>query len=74
MIPTPSFVFSAKSQKRIAMACDLVPYYNKVGHDLNAANLQLMPVMKNFEIQWKALKERKDEDLPETPRLPSCFL
>ena len=41
MIPTPSFVFSAISQKRIAM----------VGHDINAVNLQWMPVMKNFEIQ-----------------------
>ena len=49
MIPTPSFVFSAKSQKRIAMACDLVHYYNMVGCDLNAVNLQWMPVMKNLK-------------------------
>ena len=30
-IPMPVFTFRAKSQKRIAVACDLVQYYNMVG-------------------------------------------
>ena len=50
-IPTPPFVFGAKSQRRIAVACDLVNYYRTVGHDLTAANLQWNTVMKNFDIQ-----------------------
>ena len=35
----------------------------------NAASLQWTTVLKNFEIQWKALKERKDEDPPEIPKI-----
>ena len=58
-IPTPPFVFGAKSQKHIAIACDLVKYYTTVGHDLTVANLQWITIMKNFEIQWTVLKERK---------------
>ena len=55
-IPTPPSVFGAKSQKRIAVTCDLVRFYATVGRDLTAANLQWNTVMKNFEIQWKVLK------------------
>ena len=47
-IPTPPFVFGAKSKRRIAVACDLVKYYRTVGRDLTAANLQWNTVMKNF--------------------------
>ena len=54
-IPTPPFVFGAKSQRRITVACDLVKYYTTVGRDLTAANLQWNTVMKNFDIQWTAL-------------------
>ena len=50
-IPTPPFVFGAKSQRRIAVACDLVNYYRTVGRDLTAANLQWNTMMKNFDVQ-----------------------
>ena len=39
-IPTPPFVFGAKSQRHITVACNLVKYYITVGHDLTVANLQ----------------------------------
>ena len=29
--------------------------------------------MSNFEIQWKALKERKDEDDPEVPKITKAL-
>ena len=61
-IPTPAFTYRAKSQKRLTVACDLIRYYQTVGRDLTAANIQWNQVMSNFEIQWKALKDRKDED------------
>ena len=54
-IPTPPFVFGAKSQRRITVACDLVKYYTTVGRDLTEANLQWNTIMKNFNIQWTAL-------------------
>ena len=68
-IPTPAFVFGAKSQKRLGIACELVRYYNTVGHDLTAANMRWNNVIKNFEIQWKALKTKWDEDTPEVPKI-----
>ena len=51
-IPTPPFVFGAKSQKRITVTCDLVRFFATVSRDLTAANLQWSTVMKSFEIQW----------------------
>ena len=38
-IPTPAFVFGAKSQKRLGIACELARYYNNVGRDLTAVNM-----------------------------------
>jgi hypothetical protein len=61
------FVFGAKSQKRPIAACELVRYYETVGRGLTAANLQWLTVMKNFEVQWKALMDKKSKDEPETP-------
>ena len=72
-IPTPPFVFGAKSQKHIAVACDLVKYYTTVGHDLTVANLQWSTVMKNFEIQWTVLKERMGDDSPDIPKISKAL-
>ena len=30
--------------------------------------------MSNYEIQWKALKERKDEDDPDVPKITKSLL
>ena len=68
-IPTPPFVFSAKSQHRLTVACELVQYYNTIGHDLSSGNMRWSNVIKNFEIQWKALKECKETDDPEVPKI-----
>ena len=38
-IPTPPFVFGAKSQKCLGIACELVWYYNTVGRNPTAANM-----------------------------------
>ena len=55
------------------MACDLVRFYQTVGRDLTAANIQWNQVMSNFEIQWKALKDRKDEDDPDVPKITKAL-
>ena len=72
-IPTPPFVFGAKSQRRIAIACDLVKYYKTVGRELTAANLQWNTMMKNFDVQWTALKEKKGDDSPETHKISKAL-
>ena len=63
------FVFGAKSQKRLKVACELVRYYVTVGRPLTAANIQWNTVIMNFEIQYKAMKVRIDGDEPETPKI-----
>ena len=40
-----------------------------MGCDLTAASMCWNSVIKNFEIQWKALKAKKDEDTPEVPKI-----
>ena len=50
-IPMPAFTYGAKSQKRLTVACDLFRYYQTVGRDLTAANIQWNQLMSNFEIQ-----------------------
>ena len=45
-----------------------------MGCDLTAANLQWNTVMKNFKIQWKALKERKGDDSPDVPKISKALL
>ena len=68
MIPTPPFPFGIRSQKRLIVACELVRYYDTVGRELTVANIRWTHVMKNFEVQWKALKDHKDiGDVPDVP-------
>ena len=50
------FVFGAKLQKRLKVACELVRFYTTVGRPLTAAHIQWNSVIMNFKIQWKALK------------------
>jgi hypothetical protein len=45
------FVFGAKSQKRLTVACELVRFYATVGRAITAANIQWTTVISNFEIQ-----------------------
>jgi hypothetical protein len=72
-IPTPSFVFGAKSQKRLITASTLLRYYDTVGRNTTVANLQWTPVMKNFEIQWKALEDKKRAEEPEVPQITKAL-
>ena len=51
-IPTPPFIFGAKSQKRLNVACDMVRFYGMIGRTLTAPNLQWTPVMSNFKDLW----------------------
>jgi hypothetical protein len=50
-----------------------VRYYKVVGCPLTAAAMQWNQVIKNFEIQWKALKQKKTDDDPDTPKLSKGF-
>ena len=73
MIPTPAFTFGAKSQQRISVACDAVRFYRETGRPLTVDNMQWNQVLKNFEVQWKALKSRKEDDEPEVPKITKAL-
>ena len=62
------FFISAKSKKRIATALDAVKYYALIGRPLDT-DMMHWDTLTNFEVQWKALKERKDADSKDTPKL-----
>ena len=72
-IPTPPFVFGAKSQQRLTNAAKLLRYYTTVGRTTTAGNLQWTPVMKNFSEQWKALEDKKGGDEPEVPKITKAL-
>jgi hypothetical protein len=72
-VPTPPFVFGAKSQQRLITAAKLIRYYDTVGHNTTAGNLQWTPVMKNFSEQWKALEDKKGADEPEVPKITKAL-
>ena len=62
-------VLGAKSQKRLIVACDFIWYYETVGQVPSELNMQWIPVMKNFYIQWTYLKAKMDWYVPDTPKI-----
>ena len=75
-IPTPAFTYGAKSQKRLAVACNFIRYYQTVGRDLTASNIQWNQVVSNLEIQWnrKHLKKGRMRMVLRYPRSPMLYL
>ena len=62
-IPRPPFPFGAKSRLRLIAASEILRYYVTIGRDPTPSNMRYDPVIKNFSEQWKALEERKDDDV-----------
>ena len=72
-IARPPFVFGAKSQKRLLEACDIIRFYQTIGRPLTAGNIQYNPVIRNFAQQWKALKDQKENDDTEVPKVTKAL-
>ena len=73
MIPTPPFVFGAKSIMRLTVVTKLVRYYAMVGHPLTPVNMAWNMVMRNFNEQWKALEERKENKNPDVLKITKAL-
>ena len=58
---------------RLTAATKLVRYYAMVGHPLTPANMAWNTVMRNFNEQWKALKERKENENPDVPKITKAL-
>ena len=53
---------------KLLIACEAVRYYEMVGRELTPG-IMAWPFLKNFELQWKALKALTEEDKPKVPKL-----
>ena len=62
MIPTLLFVFGARSCTRLTEASKMVRYYDTVNHTITLSNMTWSQTVKNFQVQWKALEDRKNND------------
>ena len=69
IVPVPAFVLGAKSLKRLKIAARAVRYYEAISRPLSAGNMHYNNVLKTFELQWKALETRKEEDEPDVPKI-----
>ena len=58
------FIFVDKSQKRLIVACEIIRYYKTVGRTITSVNIQWNTVMNNFDIQQKALMNKKIKNEP----------
>ena len=68
-IPTPAFVFGARSQTRLAATAKCVRFYDMIDRPIDHLNIHWTPVVKNFDIQWKALVDCKKSDEPDIPKI-----
>ena len=53
LIVQASFVIPVRSLKHLKIAGSIVHYYNSVGRELSASNMQWSSVISNFEIQQR---------------------
>ena len=58
---------------RLMAATKLVWYYVMVGHPLTLANMAWNMVMRNFNEQWKALEEWKENENPDVPKITKAL-
>ena len=71
--PNCPFTFGAKSQMRLLAACRMVKFYQDIGRPLTASNIRWDPIIKKFQMQWKALDERRQADDPDTPKVTKAL-
>ena len=64
----PPFPFGAKVQKRLTEACELVRFYETIGRTMTLASL-CYTVVKDFTHQWTALKNQKDKEQSDVPKI-----
>ena len=68
-IPTLAFVFGACSQTCLAATAKCVRFYDMIDCPIDHLNIHWTPVVKNFDIQWKALVDCKKSDEPDIPKI-----
>ena len=69
MIPTQLFVFSTRSRTRLETDDKLVRYYETVNCTITLLNTTWSKTVKNFQVQWKALEDNKNNDKTDVPAI-----
>ena len=54
-IATPTFIYGAKYQDHLLIACDLIQLYKKIVMNVTVANIQWVSIMRNFGEKYKSL-------------------
>ena len=65
----PSYVFGAKSFKRLKIAASAVRYYSTIGRAITPQNMHYGNVLKNFGEQWESIIKKAKDDEPEVPKI-----
>ena len=68
MVPTPPFVFGARSQKRMAEAAEPVRHCDTIQRAFTPINVRCK-VIEHFTEQWTALKSKRDGNQTDMPRV-----
>lgn len=69
LVNQPAFHIGAKSLHRLRVAAVAVEYYAATDRAITTGAVQWNTALKNFEVQWKAIKSAKDDDSPEAPKM-----
>ena len=73
MIPTPMLVLGARSRTRITTAVKMARYYDTFDRLITLLNMTWSQTVKNFQIQWKALKDKKNNYEPDVPEITNAL-
>ena len=68
-IPTPAFVFGACSQTHLATTAKCIQFYGMIDCPIDHLNIHWTLVVKNFDIQWKALVDCKKSNELDIPKI-----
>ena len=61
--------FGFRSKKKLTVAANIMSYYKLVRRAILAPNMRWDPVGRNFEVIWKAIKEKSEKDEPNIPKI-----
>ena len=67
-VQNPLYPFGAHVHQKIIKTCKLIRFYKTVGQDMTLGSLRY-GIRRNFTLQWKALKDRKDGNQPNVPKI-----
>ena len=66
-------IYPEDIEKHHTNACNMVRYYHATNRDISIAMMCWNPTGRNFELQWKALQQVKDEDDSDVPKISKSF-